>query len=351
MYRLEGASIAYDSAPPVLQGLDWTSEPSGVEVLFGGSGEGKSSLLRALSGIRPPTMRLGGRWLFNGESEAFSRGRPFPGVAWFGQPVRGFRPSEPTWGGLERALDTDGSTLLLDEPNCWVTESGYDRLAERVRERAKTATVLLTTHHVEFGRRVADRVLLIGGHRVVTHGKAATFFGTNAPDSARAFVRDGNFVPRRTLEPPRGLKWVREGALGGMSRPGTMRSLEDDIQALADLGVTHLVTLTRSVLGNIKPADYGIEAHHCPIQDMGVPSLRVAHRICRQIQGWLAQGGCVVVHCRGGMGRTGLVLALSLVQEGMSAEDAIAEVRAVNRHYIQTSGQLAFVREFELDRD
>ena len=46
------------------------------------------------------------------------------------------------------------------------------------------------------------------------------------------------------------------------------------------------------------------------------------------LQSELAIGKKVVFHCRGGLGRTGLVAALLLMDLGSSARDAIAAVRA-----------------------
>lgn len=56
----------------------------------------------------------------------------------------------------------------------------------------------------------------------------------------------------------------------------------------------------------------------------------------------------VAVACMGGVGRTGTVAACALVRAGVSADDAIARVRAV-RHptAVETAEQEAFVRAYE----
>lgn len=54
-----------------------------------------------------------------------------------------------------------------------------------------------------------------------------------------------------------------------------------------------------------------------------------------------------MVHCRGGLGRTGTVAACVLVALGdHTAEEAICAVRAARRGTVQTREQEDFVRRF-----
>jgi protein-tyrosine phosphatase len=62
----------------------------------------------------------------------------------------------------------------------------------------------------------------------------------------------------------------------------------------------------------------------------------------------LKQGKNIVVHCRGGLGRTGTFAACVLVALGRhSAEEAIDAVREARKGTIQTREQEDFVRLFE----
>lgn len=348
-FELRTASVGYEARGKVLGDLSWHLPERGVLVVFGGGGVGKSTLLRALTGVRVPELVRSGDWTFRGESAPFETGRPIPGVVWRGQPPRDFKPTPgKLWPAVQHALAReDAAAVLLDEPNAWIDTDSYQALIDQIRQTAQRAAVVLTTHHVAFGRACADDVLLLGGNRQLSFSSRDAFFADDASDDARNFARTGNAVPRPKVELPAGLRWVLPDTLGGMGWPGVGRPQEVELQAMANGGVTHLVTLTRTALPTPRPPDFGIEGHHFPIQDMGVPTMRAALRIASRVHEWVDGGGKVVVHCRGGMGRTGLVLAMTLVHMGRSAEEAIREIRAVNRHYIQTAGQARFVHELE----
>jgi protein-tyrosine phosphatase len=91
----------------------------------------------------------------------------------------------------------------------------------------------------------------------------------------------------------------------------------------------------------------GIEHRTLPISDMGIPaSLEALRDLLRGIQADLAQGRNVVIHCRAGLGRSGLAAACLLVAQGMESETAIAHVRAHRPGAIETPAQEAFVRTF-----
>lgn len=68
---------------------------------------------------------------------------------------------------------------------------------------------------------------------------------------------------------------------------------------------------------------------HCPIPDLGVPSLDAAEAVVTDVCARLAAGDRVYIHCWGGRGRAGTVGACVLARlYGLSADDALARVDA-----------------------
>ena len=95
----------------------------------------------------------------------------------------------------------------------------------------------------------------------------------------------------------------------------------------------------------------GIEILRFAIKDMGVPQEAESERFqafVKYVVRRLEQGQNVVVHCRGGLGRTGTLAACVLVALGQhTAREAINAVRAARKGTVQTREQEDFVWLFE----
>src|SRR5260370_42319106 len=73
----------------------------------------------------------------------------------------------------------------------------------------------------------------------------------------------------------------------------------------------------------------GMEWHHLPIRDVSIPNehfenlwVYSGHRL----RGALAAGRKVLVHCRGGLGRSGMIAAGLLVEMGEEPKEASRRV-------------------------
>lgn len=83
-----------------------------------------------------------------------------------------------------------------------------------------------------------------------------------------------------------------------------------------------------------------------PIPDASVPgpSFEAAWvQAGPQWRGLLTRGDRIVIHCRGGLGRSGLVAARLLVELGDSAREALLRVRAARPGAVETAEQERYV--------
>jgi ADP-ribosyl-[dinitrogen reductase] hydrolase len=89
-----------------------------------------------------------------------------------------------------------------------------------------------------------------------------------------------------------------------------------------------------------------MEWHHWPIRDYGIPDAAFEAtwpvRAAR-LRRLLACSGRVLIHCKGGLGRTGTIAARLLAESGMASHEAIAAVRAVRPGAIETDAQERWV--------
>lgn len=133
------------------------------------------------------------------------------------------------------------------------------------------------------------------------------------------------------------------------------RDLLLDLDAVSAWGAKMVLTLVESEeLVSLKVPHLGkeiqsrgIEWRHLPIPDYSVPSEAFEQQWLihgREIRKLLRCGNDVLVHCKGGLGRAGMIAARLLVELGMDPEEAIRCVRRARKGAIETPSQLALVR-------
>ncbi len=131
------------------------------------------------------------------------------------------------------------------------------------------------------------------------------------------------------------------------------RDLDEDLRRLREVHrIDHLISLMqpdeRGRLGMAalpeRAASFGLVFRELPVVDASVPASRSdLDELVRAIIDSAAKGHNVAVHCRGGLGRSGMVVAACLRARGLGAEQAVAAVRQVRPGAIETSEQLDLV--------
>jgi len=131
------------------------------------------------------------------------------------------------------------------------------------------------------------------------------------------------------------------------------RDLEKDLQAIETWGATTMVSLLqphelRAVRVADLPGQAAVRMKHylLPIPDGGLPDKHWEtswKKAGPEIRGALARGEKVLIHCLGGLGRTGLVAARLLVEFGVDPGQAVKLVRAARRGTIETAQQEQYV--------
>ena len=134
--------------------------------------------------------------------------------------------------------------------------------------------------------------------------------------------------------------WLIDDVLAGCSRPGAHGdSIDVDLATLRRHGVGALLSLTETPLPAGALERHGLEGLHLPVDDFHAPSTTQMLEALTFLDAARVAGTAVAVHCLAGQGRTGTVLAAYLIRGGLSADDAIRELRDICPGAIEASPQ------------
>lgn len=150
----------------------------------------------------------------------------------------------------------------------------------------------------------------------------------------------------------RAIFWVSAppGRIGIMAAPGAGGDYAGDVAMLiasqpalvvSMTGAEELAALGAGGLGTDLAAA-GIARMVLPVRDFGAPGTEDGHgwaNISDAAHAALDAGKSVVVHCRGGCGRSGMAALRLLVERGEAHEAGLARLRAVRPCAVETAAQ------------
>ena len=230
MIRLENVHKAF-GANPVLRGVDLDVETGESVVVIGGSGTGKSVLLKCILGLVTPDagrILIDGRDVTRTDRDAFLArfGMLFQGGALFdsmpvwqnvafrllrgpdrmsrtaardaaieklkrvglGADVADLYPAELSGGmqkraSLARAIAAEPDIIFFDEPTTGLDPIMAGVINDLIREIVTDmrATAVTITHDMSSVRAIADRVVMLHGGRIRWHGPVAEMDGADDP--------------------------------------------------------------------------------------------------------------------------------------------------------------------------
>lgn len=255
---------------------------------------------------------------------------------------------------VAQAVASEAGVIMLDEPTAGLGEAPRSLVLRVIEQLALRFALMVVSHNQNDLRAVPGALLFLAGGRILERGDSQTFLEAPVSTDAQRFVASGGCAtPSLAMESAKErvrrtastwIKWVMPDRLAGTRRPGLLRDLDVDLEALHEAGFSVLVCLEERVPYDLEVVRaFGFEFIHVPIADMQAPSVEALGATAALVKERVERGSRVLVHCRAGLGRTGTVLAAVLVMGGLDVADAIREIRRTEPRFIQSDAQLAAV--------
>lgn len=262
---------------------------------------------------------------------------------------------------LAQALEITRALERVEDLRAGLPEAAPDGVTRPELVRAWRTLRVLRGHVARVCRSERGPV---GLHTALLRYSAHTLWFDEANEWQRRWALAGTasharrIVRRFTEDRKLRVGWVDSadgGRLGVTICPGRRdrgRDLEEDLGVLEGEGVSMLVgCMTRPEMEWAGVEDIAARAEargmtyvHVPAMDQSVPGRDEMGALVGRVREALGRGERVVAHCMGGLGRSGTAAACVLVEQGASAGEALAAVRAVRGpRAIESAEQERFV--------
>ncbi len=158
------------------------------------------------------------------------------------------------------------------------------------------------------------------------------------------------------------LWWVIPGELAGMPMPfihperrlnggGALEDFDDELKDLQRLGVRAVISLLNLPSDEPIYESVGFSYLCLPVANGRAPTVEQVTDCVRFIDEQRTARRPVAVHCEGGIGRTGTMLAAYFISQGASANEAMRRVRVVEPAAIETAEQILFLSGFAAQKE
>lgn len=143
------------------------------------------------------------------------------------------------------------------------------------------------------------------------------------------------------------------GQLAIVNRPRGGDWLDDEVRGWRGAGIDVIVSLLEThelaqldlVAEHRLSESEGLEYISFPIPDRGVPSKHEAITVLKEIASFLERGKNVAIHCRQGIGRSGLMAIGTMMVSGVGVERALEIVSSARGLAVpETADQLEWIR-------
>lgn len=118
-------------------------------------------------------------------------------------------------------------------------------------------------------------------------------------------------------------------------------------EKLKELGITTIVLLNENESLASWYEEKNINVRRYYIKDFSIPEINDLDRWIKDIDESLKKGEKILIHCKAGIGRTGLIAACIYKRiHGCSGDEAIREIRAIRPGSVETHEQEEMVRSY-----
>lgn len=145
---------------------------------------------------------------------------------------------------------------------------------------------------------------------------------------------------------------IGRGVVGLSPMPGGAGDYAADFRTLLRWGASLVVSLTEPSEMSALGITLGADLRHAPpdwvnmpIADFGVPDAEATLRwvgLESRVAAQLAAGKRVLFHCKGGCGRSGMVVLRLMVLHGEAPDAALGRLRSIRPCAVETAAQLVW---------